>query len=97
MHAPHVVGSESSGHGFDALSFTRQQQTRAVVLQRDVSVSMPCRFRQALDMPQSVVPVEPGEDDLLTKQFYSKLFVYNTVVLGSGRQPCASDLSSSHN
>jgi hypothetical protein len=50
MHAPHTIGSQSGGHGLDALALTWQQQRRAVILQRDVPVSVPCGFRQALDI-----------------------------------------------
>ena len=50
VHPTYVVASEPGGHGFDALPFPRQQQARAIVLQRRVSIGMPCGFRQALDI-----------------------------------------------
>jgi hypothetical protein len=50
MHASHVIGCQSRSHRLDALAFAGQQQARAVVLQRDVSISVPCGFRQALDI-----------------------------------------------
>jgi hypothetical protein len=50
MHASDVVGGESRGHGLDTLPFARQQQSRAIVLQRNVPIGMPCGFRQALDI-----------------------------------------------
>jgi hypothetical protein len=50
MHAPDVIGSQSGGHRFDALALARQQQGGAVAFQRNVSVSVPCGFRQAIDI-----------------------------------------------
>ena len=50
MHAPHPVGSQSGSHRLHARAFSWQQQHRAVVLQRDVPVSVPCGFREALDI-----------------------------------------------
>ena len=50
MHPSHVVRAESGGHGFDTFPFARQQQARAIVLQRSVTISMPCGFSQALNI-----------------------------------------------
>jgi hypothetical protein len=50
VHPSHIVASEPCRHGFDAFPFTGQQQAGAVVLQRSVTISMPCGFRQALDI-----------------------------------------------
>ncbi len=38
------------GHRFDTLTLTRQQQPRAIVLQRNVTISMPCGLRQAFNI-----------------------------------------------
>jgi hypothetical protein len=50
VHATHILGRQSCGHRFNALAFTRQQQTYAVMLQRHMPVSVPCGFCQALDI-----------------------------------------------
>jgi hypothetical protein len=50
MHTPHVIWSQSRGHGLDALALAWQHQSRAVALQWDVSVNVPCGFRQALNI-----------------------------------------------
>jgi hypothetical protein len=47
---PHIVRGEASGHRFDALAFPFQQQSRAVVLKRNNSVSMPRGLRQAIEV-----------------------------------------------
>jgi hypothetical protein len=50
MHSSHILGSESGGHRFDALAFTRQQQSGAVILQGVVPIGMPCGFCQSFDI-----------------------------------------------
>ena len=72
MHTPHIIGRQSGGHRFHALSFPWQQQTSAIVLQRKLSVSVPRGFCQALDICRKASFLEPGAVSLLTKQFYIK-------------------------
>src|SRR5215831_2853983 len=50
MHPSYVVCTESGGHRFNAFAFARQQQTRTVILQRNVAIGMPCGFCQALNI-----------------------------------------------
>src|SRR5437867_11184875 len=50
MHAPDIIGSQTGGHRLNALPLAWQQKGGAVVFHRDIPVSMPCGFRQALDI-----------------------------------------------
>jgi hypothetical protein len=50
VHATHIVWGQPCGHRLDAFALARQQQTHAVVLQRRMPISMPCGFRQALNI-----------------------------------------------
>jgi hypothetical protein len=50
VHPPDIVGCKPCGHGLDAFSFAGQQQAGAIVLQRSVTISMPCGFGQAFDI-----------------------------------------------
>jgi hypothetical protein len=49
-HPPDVVASKPRGHRLDALPFARQQQAGAIVLQRSVTIGVPCGFCQAPDI-----------------------------------------------
>ena len=64
-----------------------------VVLQRNVSVSMPRGFAAPSIHAAKRSSWEPGEDDLLAK-CYTKLAFYNTVVLVSFLGKSASALIS---
>mgnify|MGYP005855557731 CR=1 FL=1 len=48
VHAPNIIWSKTGGYWLHALAFTRQQQTKAVVLQRLPTVPVSGRLRQAL-------------------------------------------------
>jgi hypothetical protein len=50
VHPSDVVGSQTGGHGLDALPLAGQQQVGTVILQREVTVGMPCGFGQALNI-----------------------------------------------
>jgi hypothetical protein len=50
MHATNVVRSQARGHRLHTLALSGQQQSRAVILQRDVSIGMPRGIGQALNM-----------------------------------------------
>jgi hypothetical protein len=50
MHAAHIVRCQACSHRLDALPLARQQQSRTVVLQWNVAISVPCGFRQAVDV-----------------------------------------------
>jgi hypothetical protein len=81
MHTSHIVWSQSRGHRLDALALAWQQQPGAVVLQRHVSISVPCGFHQALAYAAKRCSCGPGAFSLPTKQFYTQIVRYNTVVL----------------
>jgi hypothetical protein len=67
MHSTNIVASQPGGHGLNALACALEQQASAIVLQRDVSIGMPCGSRQALDICRKA----------------SFLFFYNTVALAA--------------
>jgi hypothetical protein len=50
VHPSDVVASEPRGHRLDTFPFAGQQQAGAIVLQRSVTIGMPCGFRQAFDI-----------------------------------------------
>src|ERR1051326_3255433 len=83
MHPPHVLARQTSSHGFNTFTFPRQQQPSAVILQWHHAISVPCGFRQAKPSIYAAKRRSCGLGvlSLPTKQFYTKLSVYNTVVL----------------
>jgi len=50
VHPAHIVSGKPRGHWLDALALAGQQQAGAVVLQRSVTIGVPCGFGQALDI-----------------------------------------------
>src|SRR5215467_10038803 len=50
MHAADVVGGQTSSHRLNALTIAWKQESSAVILERNVSVSVPCGLGQALDI-----------------------------------------------
>jgi hypothetical protein len=81
VHPTHVVCCKACGHGFDALPFAGQQQAGAVVLQRSMAINVPCGVGQPSIYAAKRFSCGPGAVSLPTEQFYTKLFVSNTVVL----------------
>jgi hypothetical protein len=50
VHASDIVACKPRGHGLDTLPFPGQQQAGAIVLQRSMTIGMPCGFGQALNI-----------------------------------------------
>jgi len=50
VRALHLIGSQASGHGLDALSFAIQQQPSAVIPQGLDAIRMPRSVRQPLQI-----------------------------------------------
>ena len=46
----HVVRRQTGRDRLDTLALDRQKQTRAIVLQRQAAVGVPCGFGQALNL-----------------------------------------------
>jgi hypothetical protein len=81
MHAAYILRVQTRRHRFHALAFTRQQQSSAVVLQRHSAIRMPTPADTFSRYAENRFCCALGGVEALTKQFYLKLFVYNTVVL----------------
>src|SRR6266700_2241079 len=73
-------------HRLNALAFTGQEQSLAVVLQRYVSIFVPATFARPSIYAAKRFSCGPGAERRdLTKQFYIKMFFCDPVVLARRR------------
>jgi hypothetical protein len=70
VHPSDVVGSKPRGHRLDTFALPRQQQAGAVVLQWNVTIGMPCGFRQAPDICRKALFLQAWRD----------LFAHRTIL-----------------
>jgi hypothetical protein len=83
VHATNIVWSQARRHRLDTLALSGQQQSGAVVLQRSMTVGVPRGVGHALDIYREDASVGglAKRDVIPRRQFYIKLFVFNTVIL----------------
>jgi hypothetical protein len=83
MRATNIVGSQARSHRLNTLALSGQYQSLAVVLQGSVPIGVPHGIGQALYIcRESASAVGLARKGVTPrKQFYIKLFVFNTVIL----------------
>jgi hypothetical protein len=80
VHAPDAVRSQPGRHRVHALTLAWNQQTGAVVLQRNRAIGMSRGFPQAIHIGRKAFLLWAWRGGCSRKDIYTRLFVYKIVV-----------------